>query len=920
MIRHYRSLSQAALLTGALLTLPEAFAADIPLPASAAGAPGSGSSPGFLVRTVQAPQTPAVANSVIRAIKQLDGTLRDAGGNAVPNEAVAGSNSDGGYTVETVSFEKDATSPMDIQDENGNVLASLPTTAFPGIPGSGAHTDNFALEAIGFLALSAGTHSLGISVSSDRTDVNDDDTYALYVGANPRGYFSTKVADYQRAGAAFTSNQHVENLFTVSVSTAGVYPFRLVYAQTSHGANLNFFSIDEATLDHVLINDPNDSRAIKSFTKSTVAEANAPAVVEVSPLPDTDGVSAADPIVALIKDGTTTVAASGVKMYLNNAAVVPQTLAKTGAVLTVAYSPNAKRTDKANTVRLEYKDSSGTTYTNSWSFGITLSGGSATTVTGQWDFDQGDLRATIGKPLEYFDGPAGDTATKTMFGTTTAFGIADINGKPAKVMQVPGDLLPNVGYLMDHGIAPNGGGTRVNQWTLIMDLYIDTTGPTAVSLIQVSSTNLNNKADGDLFWQGDNFGQSTSGYVGRTNFTVGAWHRICAAYDEGASTPVVTKYVDGIKQDDWTTNQGLDNPRRTLLPKAILFADGQADERRVIWVNSVQIRSGKLTDAEIAALGGPAAEGIPTTIGSSTATGQWNFDYADLGANIGKALQYFDGPSGLTQAGTQFGTTTDLGVADINGVASTVMKVPGDLAANVGYLMDHQISPNGGGTRVNQWSLIMDVLLDTTGPSAASLIQVSSSTLDNKADGDLFWQGNNFGQGTGGYNGQGTFTAGEWHRVCAAYDEAASTPVVTKFVDGIKQDDWTAGQGLDNPRRTLLPKAILFADGQADERRVMWVNSIQIRSSKLTDEEMTVLGGPSAAKIPVVIKVATRPSLSIAATSGAVTISWPADATGYTLESTASITSATWTTVTGVANNSYTIANSSGTQFFRLKK
>jgi hypothetical protein len=87
----------------------------------------------------------------------------------------------------------------------------------------------------------------------------------------------------------------------------------------------------------------------------------------------------------------------------------------------------------------------------------------------------------------------------------------------------------------------------------------------------------------------------------------------------------------------------------------------------------------------------------------------------------------------------------------------------------------------------------MDVLVaDQPSPGAASLLQISS--LDNTDDGDLFWQGNNFGQGTDGYIGRGTFTAGSWHRVVAAYDMAADPPVVTKYVDAIKQDDWTTGQ------------------------------------------------------------------------------------------------------------------------------
>src|SRR5687768_3372995 len=89
-------------------------------------------------------------------------------------------------------------------------------------------------------------------------------------------------------------------------------------------------------------------------------------------------------------------------------------------------------------------------------------------VTGQWDFEQGDLRATVGKDLEYGDGPTGRVKTQTSFGTTTSFGIADIGGKPATVMKYTRDEFevdatdknPR-GYLCQHGLLPNGGGTKV---------------------------------------------------------------------------------------------------------------------------------------------------------------------------------------------------------------------------------------------------------------------------------------------------------------------------------------------------------------------------------------------------------------------------------------------------------------------------
>ena len=330
-------------------------------------------------------------------------------------------------------------------------------------------------------------------------------------------------------------------------------------------------------------------------------------------------------------------------------------------------------------------------------------------------------------------------------------------------------------------------------------------------------------------------------------------------------------------------------------------------------------RSGKLSDAEIVSLGGPSAGGIPVNVPKSNVTGQWDFDRGNLAATIGKPLTYFDGPTGLTQQGTMFGTTTDLGVSLINGEEAHVMRVPGDVIREIGYVMDHGIKPNGGGTLVNQFTLVMDVMIATTGRTAASMLQISS--LNNTDDGDLFWQGNNFGQGNGGYNGTGAFTPGVWHRVVAAYDEAATPPVVTKYVDGIKQDDWTANQGLDNPRRSLQATAILFGDGDQDERREWWVNSIQIRSGKLSDKEMELLGGPQAAGIPVNIGLADAkgPKLTLVREGNNLTISW-APALG-TLESTDSLVKpVTWTAVPDVIGNSVTVDISSGNKIFRVRQ
>ena len=843
----------------AVVSLTAANAASpINLPESAALPAGSSSTRGFLIRSVQAPADAVVANNAIRALKQINGTLTDASGALIPNEATAGSEAGGAHAVDTVNFEKDG-AEVNIIDLDTNPLATFFPLNFPGIPGIGGGTDKFAVEAIGFVELTAGQHTFGVSTTTERTDINDDDAYQVFVARNPHDYFGLKLADYERIAPGFQTGWRNENQFTVVAPVNGLYPFRILYWQTGNGASLNFYTIDTTTGARVLVNDLADSTALKAYRDSTVPDANAPYVAEAAPSGGSEGNSASAPIEALIIDGATTVAIGDVKLFLNDAPVTPQTLTKVDGRITLSYSPNATRTNPNNLVRLEYKDSAAVTRTNSWSFGIITAGGSSTQVAGQWDFNSGDLSATVGKPLQFldpsYDGPTGSAEDKTAFGTTADFGIPNVGSTPDRVLRVPGTLTRQIGYVMDHGIKPNGGGTRVNQYTLIMDVYVATSGSGAASLWQTSSAN--NTDDGDLFWQGENFGQGGGdGYEGKKTFTAGAWHRVVAAFDMAANPPVVAKFVDGIKQDDWTSNQGLDAARRTLGTTAILFGDGDQDERREMWVNSVQIRNGRISDAEAFLLGRPSPEGIPQSLAQSSVTGQWDFEFGDLTASVGSNLEYldptYDGVDGAADDKTAFGTTTDFGIEGIGGVEAKVLRVPGTLTRQIGYVMDPRIAPNGGGTRVNQYTLIMDVYVATSGAGAASLWQTSSA--NNTDDGDLFWQGENFGQGGGdGYEGKKTFTAGAWHRVVAAFDMAANPPVVAKFVDGIKQDDWTSNQGLDAPRRTLGTTAILFGDGDQDERREMFVGAVQIRSGRISDAQAVLLGGPSASGIPVAL-------------------------------------------------------------------
>jgi hypothetical protein len=224
-------------------------------------------------------------------------------------------------------------------------------------------------------------------------------------------------------------------------------------------------------------------------------------------------------------------------------------------------------------------------------------------VKGQWDFNSSNLVATYGSDLQYFD--AG-VQTDTSFGTTTAFGLPDINGQPATVMHFNPSAVPWGGYQMLHGAAPNGGGAYVNQYTLVYDIYLPIIGRR--SLLQ---TDTGNTSDGDLFIRPDGGIGITGIYDG--NVTANEWHRVAVAIDLASQPPVLAKFIDGVKVGNQTGGLSAVDGRFSLGPLALLFADQDGDTGET-YVNSVQFSNGRRPDAFIAALGGPSASKIPGAI------------------------------------------------------------------------------------------------------------------------------------------------------------------------------------------------------------------------------------------------------------------------------------------------------------------
>jgi hypothetical protein len=809
------------------------------IPSGIAKPVSSASSPGFIVRTAQAPEDADIRNDLRRAQRQLDGVLLDPAGNPVPDISIAGSGPGGSYQVDTINFSGDGVT-------FGNFGIDQ---LFPGLPGTEGTTRKTAVEVVTFIELDKGFHRMGINVHTDLPDQNDDDGFQVWVGGDARDAFAQVIGSFQRTRLGFTRGDN-DTIFNFVAPESGLYSFRVLYYSGSNdGAALEWFTEDPITGDRYLING-NEPQALNAFQQSS--EVSLPYVKEALPQPGTEGVSPEDPIQVTIIDDSIALNPASVQLSLNGSAVTP-TVEKVGNRTTVTFQPDTNVSRQVTyTVDLTYAGTNGSEASYSWEF--TVDARNEIKVTGQWDFRNG-LAATIGAPLEYFDGPNGTTAAETEFGTTTEFGIPDINGLPATVMKTPGGGSNNFGYLMRHGVQPNGGGSKANQYTLVMDVYWDNKGPGFASIVNLDDPTNQNDGDSFIRFNDGGWGQGGNGYEPdnpEVKIEFQKWQRLVIAADLSADPPQFVKYIDGVRhsnQGDRGVIGGLDG-RQTMGEIALLFADNDG-ERGLAYVSSVQVRDGQMSEEEVAALGAPSSSGVQLP---SSVRGSWTFENG-LSASIGSDLQYFDGPDGTTAAETQFGMASEFGVPGILGQDVPVMKTPAGNSNNFGYLVNHGIQPNGGGSKVNQYTLILDVYWSSKGPGFSSVANLDDPTNQNDGDSFIRWNDNGWGQGGNGYEPDQPSVKVEferWHRLVISADLSKDPPEFIKYIDGRRHsnqgDRGTIG-GLDG-RQTLAEQILLFADNDG-ERSEAIVSAVQVRDVQLTPGEVFALGGASPEGIPL---------------------------------------------------------------------
>ncbi len=200
---------------------------------------------------------------------------------------------------------------------------------------------------------------------------------------------------------------------------------------------------------------------------------------------------------------------------------------------------------------------------------------------------------------------------------------------------------------------------------------------------------------------------------------------------------------------------------------------------------------------------------------SDSLTGHWKFDNPD---NLTVATVGTD----LILVGSQANT---LGPADNNGAAY--------VGLGSHYIASHGIAPNGGGARVNDFTLVMDIKI----PALGKWYLLYQTDVSNADDGE--WAINptgGMGIGATGYSPP-MIEPNEWYRVAIAVN---SEQRYDYYIDG---NLVLVGSPHSTDGRFSLDSAVLLLADDNREDNPLSIAEAMIFNRALDDEEIETLGG-----------------------------------------------------------------------------
>ncbi|MBK7403299.1 MAG: hypothetical protein IPJ41_01365 [Phycisphaerales bacterium] len=238
-----------------------------------------------------------------------------------------------------------------------------------------------------------------------------------------------------------------------------------------------------------------------------------------------------------------------------------------------------------------------------------LAGSAMAQVETQWNFN-GNLDAQFGNAILDYWSP--DAQAKTTFGTATALaGPTPDGGNPnVALLDFQTDLEALV--CVHDGVA-NGGGLYVNDYTLIMDIYIPQSSYDNYGWLSFYNTNASNSNDGDLFVNLATHAVGVSDFGYKGDLHPDHWHRLATTFETQIDGSVKERrFIDGtLVGIGETTTDG----RYSLYPSTDpsnpwfhFFADNDGDMAPVV-VSSAYFADFAMPASEIQALGCVSAAG-----------------------------------------------------------------------------------------------------------------------------------------------------------------------------------------------------------------------------------------------------------------------------------------------------------------------